>query len=289
METINYKQIRELFLAKRPRDSHKGDFGHVLIAAGSKGMAGAAILCARGALRAGAGLVTVSIHEDLYPIIQTAVPEAMCIGRSIETDITEAALKKYNAIALGPGLGASAKAFELVSWLLQKYTGHFVLDADALNIIAHVTQSNKNWTSDFPKIPPQSIATPHPGEAARLLGVDKDTINKNRLAALAALKEKLGCTICLKGYGTLVTPEYVNPNGNPGMATGGSGDVLTGVIASLLAQGLETEEAARAGVYIHGLAGDMAAQQYGEHGLTAGDIAEHIAYAIKKISNEPRL
>lgn len=289
METINYKQIRELFLAKRPRDSHKGDFGHVLVAAGSKGMAGAAILCARGALRAGAGLVTVSIHEELFPIIQTAVPEAMCIGRNIETDISEASLKKYSVIALGPGIGASAKAFELVSWLLKRFTGNFVLDADALNIIAHVTQSNKSWTTDFPKVPPNSVATPHPGEAARLLGVDKDAINENRPAALAALKAKLGCTICLKGYGTLVTPECVNPNGNPGMATGGSGDVLTGVIASLMAQGMKTEAAARAGVYIHGLAGDMAAQKYGEHGLTAGDIAEHVAYAIKKLSSEPTL
>lgn len=250
-------------------------------------MAGAAILCARGALRAGAGRVTVSIQDDLFPIIQTAVPEAMCIGRGLETDITEAALEKYDAIALGPGIGTTVKAFELVSWLLKKYHGRFVLDADALNIIAHVNGPNKNWTANFPAIPAQSIATPHPGEAARLLGVNNQTVVNDRPTALAGLQDTLGCTICLKGYGTLVSPEYINTTGNPGMATAGSGDVLTGVLGALLAQGMETETAARAGVYIHGLAGDLAAQKIGEHGLTATDISEHIAYAIKKLSHDP--
>ena len=252
-------------------------------------MAGAAILCARGALRAGAGLVTVSVPEELFPIVQTAVPEAMCIGRNMETDIPASVLQKYDAIAVGPGIGTTAKAFELVSWLLQKYTGRFVLDADALNVIAHVIQSNKNWTANFPKIPAHCIVTPHPGEAARLLGISSETVNGNRPAALAALHAKLECTICLKGHGTLVTPEYINPTGNPGMATGGAGDVLTGVIGSFLAQGMELGAAACAGVYIHGFAGDLAAQKYGERGLTAGDISEHIAYTIKKISSEPTL
>ena len=276
-------------MAKRPRASHKGDYGHVLIVAGSKGMAGAAVLNARGALRAGAGLVTVSIAEELFPIIQIAVPEAMCAGRDPETDLSEEKLKKYSSIALGPGIGTSEKATDLVSQLLKKYTGHIVLDADALNIIARMARSDELSASDFPKIPPHSIATPHPGEAARLLGVSNEDISENRPAALSALNEKLGCTICLKGSGTLVTPEYINTTGNPGMATGGAGDVLTGVIASLVAQGMAPQTAARAGVYIHGLAGDIAVKKFGEYGLTAGDIAEHVAYAINKLSSEPSL
>ncbi|MDR0875765.1 MAG: NAD(P)H-hydrate dehydratase [Clostridiales Family XIII bacterium] len=312
METITYKQIRELFLTRRPRDAHKGDFGHVLVVAGSKGMAGAAVLCARGALRAGAGLVTVSAPDELFAIIQTAVPEAMCIGRSLETDLSESALRRYDAVALGPGIGTTAKSYELVSWLLQKYTGQFVIDADALNIVAVASRSDKQWFAGFPTVPPQSIVTPHPGEAARLLGVSSETVIGNRAGALAALKAQLGCVVCLKGAGTLVSmpvtlsaefkfdsapqnpdPEgpkatdgYINTTGNPGMATGGAGDVLTGVIASLLAQGMPLETAARAGVYIHGLAGDLAASERGEHGLTAGDIAEYVAYAIKKLVNE---
>jgi NAD(P)H-hydrate epimerase len=252
-------------------------------------MAGAAVLCARGALRAGAGLVTVSVPDELFPIVQTAVPEAMCIGRSLETDLSEAALKRYHVIALGPGVGTTAKSYELVSWLLQKYDGRFVIDADALNIIAVASRSDKQWFAGFPKISQQSIATPHPGEAARLLGVSQETIGENRLGALAALKAELGCVICLKGAGTLVSPEFINTTGNPGMATGGAGDVLTGVIASLLAQGMSLETAAQAGVYIHGLAGDLAAREWGEHGLTAGDIAEHIAYAIKKLGDDSTL
>lgn len=276
-------------MTRRPREAHKGDFGHVLIVAGSKGMAGAAVLCARGALRAGAGLVTVSVPDELFSIVQTAVPEAMCIGRGLETDLSEAALKRYHVIALGPGVGTTAKSYELVSWLLQKYDGRFVIDADALNIIAVAGRSDKQWFANFPKIPPQSIATPHPGEAARLLGVSKEAIEGNRIGALAALRAELGCVICLKGAGTLVTPEQINTTGNPGMATGGAGDVLTGVIASFLAQGMELETAARAGVYTHGLAGDLAARERGEHGLTSGDIAEYVAYAIKKLASEPTL
>jgi NAD(P)H-hydrate epimerase len=289
LETITYKQIRELFLTRRPREAHKGDFGHVLVVAGSKGMAGAAVLCARGALRAGAGLVTVSAPDELFPIVQTAVPEALCVGRSLEADLAEAALKRYDAVALGPGIGTTAKSYELVSWLLQKYTGQFVLDADALNIVAVASRSDKQWFANFPGVPPQSIVTPHPGEAGRLLGVSKETVQENRIGALAALRAQLGCVICLKGAGTLVSPEYINTTGNPGMATGGAGDVLTGVIASFLAQGMELGTAARAGVYVHGLAGDLAARERGEHGLLAGDIAEQIAYAIKKLANEPTL
>jgi NAD(P)H-hydrate epimerase len=289
LETITYKQIRELFLTRRQKDAHKGDFGHVLVVAGNKGMAGAAVLCARGALRAGAGLVTVSVPEELFPILQTAVPEAMCIGRGLEPDLAETALSRYDVIALGPGIGTTAKSYELVSWLLQKYTGPFVLDADALNIVAVAGRSDKQWFANFPNVPSQSIVTPHPGEAARLLGVSKNVVTEDRAAALAALEAQLGCVVCLKGAGTLVSPQYINTTGNPGMATGGAGDVLTGVIASFLAQGMELGTAAKAGVYVHGLAGDLAAQRLGEHGLLAGDIADHIAYAIKKLGDDPTL
>ncbi|MDR1796581.1 MAG: NAD(P)H-hydrate dehydratase [Clostridiales Family XIII bacterium] len=285
---ITAKEVKALLGAHRRRsDAHKGDFGRVLIVAGSPGMAGAAVLCARAALRAGSGLVTVSIDEALWPIVQTAVPEAMCTGRGSGLD-----LAAYDAAAVGPGLGTGEAARALVARVLATCGGKpLVLDADALNILA---------ASDEVPLPGAgAVLTPHPGEAARLLagagGPDGPwrtaaDVQKDRLGALAALQGKYGAaTVVLKGAGTLVASEAsgtaapearVNTTGNPGMATGGSGDVLTGVIASLLGQGFAPGEAAAAGVYLHGLAGDLAAAELGEAGVTAGDIALYIAYAM---------
>ena len=275
---ITYEEIRGLFSSGRQRDASKGDFGRVLVIAGSRGMAGAAILCARGALRSGAGLVTFYVPNELVPIVQSAVPEATCLMEKL----TPENLAVYDAIAMGPGLGKSFETWELVSYVLENYGGKFVLDADALNIIAG---TNIN-------LDPDTIITPHPGEAARLLGTTVDVVQARREASAAFLSEKFGCVAVLKGAGTLIAITdpglelYVNNTGNPGMATGGSGDVLTGVIASFAAQGMPPLTAACAAVYIHGLAGDLSAEFYGETGLIAGDLPVAIANAIKQLSEE---
>jgi len=290
MIEITYKQISELFLRPRTREANKGDFGRVLVIAGSKGMAGAAILCAKGALRAGAGLVTVSLPNELFPIVQTAVPEAICAkrpggstydgGDTLNTVMSPERLSAYDAIVMGPGLGASYDTWEIVMHVLENYGGKLVLDADALNVLV-----GANVTLDT-----DTVITPHPGEAARLLGVDAYTIQSRREASAAVLAEKYGCIVALKGSGTIIASTnpglkvYINNTGNPGMATGGAGDVLAGVIAAFLGQGMDTQTAACAGVYIHGFAGDLMVKEYGEAGLIAGDLPLGVARTLKYIA-----
>jgi len=284
METISKKTIKNL-LKKRRADSHKGTYGKVLIVAGSEGMAGAAVLTARGALRAGSGLVKVSIDKNLFPIIQTSVTEAMCIDRNLDKGI----LNEYDSVVVGPGLGVSVDAVETVKTVIGNYSGNLVLDADALNIVV----SEK---LDLKKAKGHLVITPHPGEAARLADTNNEDINKNREHAVSYLSELTNAVSVLKGYETLIClPRveksgkfslYKNPNGNPGMATGGSGDVLSGIIASFLGQGINPADATIAGVFVHGLAGDLAADDLGEYGVTAGDIAMHTSYAIKNIQNK---
>ena len=259
----------------RKREAHKGDFGKVLIYAGSPGMAGAAILAGRAALRAGAGLVRFllpSSDSPLYPILQTAVPEATCVFENRISDYSE-----YSAIAAGPGLGKSPITRGILKNLLLLSESVIVLDADALNML-----SEDEELAFFVKSSPPVIITPHVGEAKRLLN-SREPINTEdeRLAAAKTLAEKYSCTAVLKGAGTIVCGEetYINTTGNPGMATGGSGDVLTGLIAGLAAQGYAPEEAARLGVFLHGKAGDLAAQAKGEMGLISSDIAEYIPNA----------
>jgi len=277
---ITFKQIRELYLKPRTRNANKGDFGRVLIVAGSTGMTGAAILCAKGALRAGAGLVTVSVPTELFPIIQIAVPEAICVPRNLSSDF----LAKYDSIVIGPGLGDSYDTWDVVMHILENYGGKLVLDADALNVLA-----GTKITFDT-----DTIITPHPGEAARMLGTTAEIIQSRRDASAAVLAEKFGCTVVLKGNGTIVAATnpslslYVNTTGNPGMATGGSGDVLSGVIAAFLGQGMTAQTAACAGVYIHGFAGDLMAKEYGETSLVAGDLPLGVARTIKYIEADRR-
>lgn len=274
---ITYNEIRELFSAKRRRDAQKGDFGRVLVVAGSVGMAGAAILCAKGALRAGAGLVTISVPDRLLPVMQAAVPDATCIPRSFTPEL----LDIFDSIVVGPGLGVTEEAKSTVFSVLENYGGKVVLDADALNILSASAVS----------LDTDTIITPHPGEAGRLLGTTTAVVQKRREAAAAYLAEKFECVAVLKGAGTLVSitkPNmriYVNPTGNPGMAVGGSGDVLAGVIATFAAQGMTTLTAARAGVFVHGLAGDIRAAEVGETGLIANDLPLAVAYALKQLSS----
>ncbi len=270
------------FIKKRDRDLHKGNCGKVLILAGSKGMAGAAVLCARAALRAGAGLVRVSVPEELFPILQIGVPEATCITRERLFED----LMQYSAIAIGPGLGDDLQNGNLIKKILYTTDKPVVIDADGLNLLRDDLSAMKNARAKL-------IITPHPGEAARLLDRKTAEINQDRLGSAKGLAAITGAVTVLKGAGSVVaTPEgktYINTTGNPGMATGGSGDVLTGVIAALAGQGLDPEAATVAGVFLHGRAGDLASDRMGEYGLIARDIADMVALAIKSIlvSQEP--
>ncbi|MDF2654035.1 MAG: NAD(P)H-hydrate dehydratase [Bacillota bacterium] len=270
------KSYVNTLIKKRDRDIHKGDCGKILIYAGSKGMAGAAVLCARAALRTGAGLVRVSVPEELFPILQIGIPEATCLSR--ERLLED--LMQYTAIVIGPGLGVDAKDGVLIKKILRATDKPVVLDADGLNLLKGELDVMKEARA-------QLILTPHPGEAARLLERKTAEINGDRLKSAMELASRTGSITVLKGAGSVVaTPEgktYINTTGNPGMATGGSGDVLSGIIAALAGQGLNRESAAAAGVYLHGLAGDLAADQMGEYGLIATDIADMAALAIKSI------
>lgn len=265
----------------RNRFSHKGNFGHALIIAGSYGKMGAAVMASRACLRSGAGLVTSHVPKCGYDIMQTALPEAMVMTDFNSSFITkiEDELAKYDAIGIGPGIGTASetkmmlrKAFELVKKPL-------VLDADALNIIS----AQKDLLR---KIPQGSVLTPHPKEFERLFGETDDDFERMVLA-LAKAKE-LNCVILLKGHHTMIArPDglaYFNSTGNAGMATGGSGDVLTGIITGLLAQGYSSVDASILGAYIHGLAGDIAAAQLSQEALIAGDIIDQIPAAFLHVS-----
>ncbi len=280
-DSIITKEFVQTIIGKRHKEIHKGDCGRVLIVAGSVGMAGAAVLAARSALRCGSGLVQVAIPKELFPIVQVGVPEATCLER----DFAKIDLGLYDSVAVGPGLGESKESIEVVKYLLENYDGPMVMDADALNVVAH------NEFFDLLRNRTNVVITPHLGEAKRLVGEFC-----NREETLQALRDKIGAITVLKGHATLVATgddkTYINTTGNPGMATAGSGDVLTGIIASLMGQRsmidaeggrISADFATLCGVFIHGLAGDLAAKDLGEYGLVAGDIAYYTAMALKEI------
>ncbi len=273
----------------RMPDSHKGTYGRVLVLAGSAGMPGAASLAALAALRTGSGLVTVALPASISLAVAATVPEATQILLPNEADLSlqekdrlVAALgadfeRRYDAAAIGPGLGTSARARALVEAVLRRFAGPVVADADALNILAASPDLAGPARAD-------RIFTPHPGELERLTG-EKPKGDAERLAAAARLAARFGCVAVLKGHRTVIVEgdRYaVNETGNPGMATGGSGDVLTGVIASLLGQGFAAFDAARLGAHLHGSAGDLAAAALGEASVIAGDIIDSLPEAIRK-------
>lgn len=272
-------------LPLRAADSHKGSFGTVLLAAGSAGMLGAAILAARGALRGGAGLVRAWLPEPLGPPFMAVVPAATTLRRDLDS---RAALVGCHAVVVGPGLGSNAAG--LVQDLLQVAEMPLVLDADALNSLAPLggarsSPSLQQGPVDRGVGRPPRVITPHPGEAARLLGCTNGDVQKAREDAALELFERSGCITVLKGHGTLVTDGtrmFTNPSGNPGMATGGSGDVLAGLLGALLAQGMEPFEAAVLAVHAHGLAGDLVAETLGHAGLTAEDLPLAIAKVLAR-------
>ncbi len=265
-------------LIERNPDSYKGNYGKVLIIAGSRGMAGAAVLCARGALRSGCGLVHIGVPSELLPIVQTAVIEATCMPKE---DILFN-LVKFDAIAFGPGLGTNEEDFLLLKEILCKYNKTIVIDADGLNML-----SEGNRLELLKNSGAKIIITPHMGEATRLLSHHEKSINLMSREEIARELHKLtNGIVVLKGHHTIVFDGkeiLINKNGNSGMSTGGTGDVLTGIITSFCGQGYEPQMAAKIGVYVHGMAGDLAKEELGEHGLIAGDLCYYTAKALQRM------
>ena len=266
-------------LPRRGKHTHKGNFGRALLVAGSEGMAGASVLSARAALRSGVGLLTMAIPRCNNDILQCAVPEAMTIPSSGDKYIASMPqTDKYTAIAVGPGLGTNPETESALLQLIENCKVPMVVDADALNILSR----NKEYLS---RLPQGSIITPHIGEFTRLVGECSGSFERLQRAQQLARD----CNICvvLKGaYTAVVAPCgdcFFNTTGNAGMATGGSGDVLTGVLLALLAQGVPSVDAARLGVYIHGAAGDFAAENVGETSLVASDIVDALPACWNKL------
>lgn len=279
-EYLSHQQVAPL-LKPRYKFNHKGDFGKALIMGGSVGKMGAAILSARACLRAGIGLLSVQVPACGYQIIQTAVPEAMVVNETSDGYLcTIPDLALFDAIGIGPGLGQHPETVALVSNLLENSTKPLVLDADALNILSIHSEL-------IQILPAKSILTPHFKEFERLTGFKGNGFDRIKTLQDFAFRNKV--IVVLKGAHTAIaTPEgsvYFNSTGNPGMATGGSGDVLTGIITALLAQHYTPENAAILGVYLHGLAGDLAARKHGVYGLIPSDIVEALPKAFTELAN----
>lgn len=275
---VERRNVRPLINKRRPFTG-KRDYGSAMLFCGSIGMMGAGVLCARATLRAGAGLATLHGPKKGALIVQTAVPEAMYEPDRNDNFITDMRLHHdHQAVAVGPGIGISESTVDALENLLKTCRSPLVLDADALNCISR-------RPSLLTLLPAKTIITPHIGEFDRLFGEQRNS--EERLKMAIEMARQYNIIIVLKGHYTMtVRPRgsvYINPTGNPGMATAGAGDVLTGVIAGFLAQGYSPEHAALIGVYIHGLAGDMAAAENGEFGLVAGDIADNVGKAINNV------
>ena len=275
---VERQDVREM-IPHRSRFAHKGTYGHALLIAGSYGKMGAAVLASKACLRAGAGLLTTHIPHLGFQVLQTAVPEAMASideHDSIFTGIPD--LSPYTAIGSGPGIGMKCNTRKALNELIIRVKVPFILDADALNILSE----NKDWLK---KLPENSILTPHPGEFRRLAGESSNSWEQLKKQQEMAREYRL--IVVLKGaYTSVALPDgrlYFNSTGNPGMATAGSGDSLTGIILGLLAQGMLPEHAAIAGVFLHGLAGDLATKENSEYALIAGDITEFLGKAFLEL------
>lgn len=267
--------IDKISIKKRKKFSHKGDYGRALLIAGSLGKMGACVLSARAALRSGAGLLTVHVPKCGYSIIQTSVPEAMATVDVNEDHFSDAGdASNYDVIGIGPGLGVTSQTVSGLRKVLQQHK-HMVIDADALNILAGSREL-------MHLVPAGSILTPHPGEFKRLVGEWKNDFERLDLQRNFAAQTK--STVILKGAHTSIADPngnvYFNSTGNPGMAKGGSGDVLTGVLTGLLSQDYTATEAAIIGVFAHGLAGDFAASKMGENSMLAGDIVDFLGQTL---------
>lgn len=264
------------YLPLRKADAHKGDFGHVLVIGGDKGYGGAVIMAAEAAARTGAGLVSVATRPEHVGAILTRCPEIM--ARGVESGLElETLIGRPTVIVIGPGLGRSPWSEQMLQQALNSGLP-LVMDADALNILAEGRL--------LPDLKPRAdwLFTPHPGEAARLLGMDTHTVNADRFASLTSIQQKFGGAVILKGAGSLVLGESgitgVVTAGNPGMATGGMGDVLSGILGALIAQGLSVEEAAQLGATLHASAADLAVEKVGQRGLLATDIIPYVSQLL---------
>ncbi len=288
--------LLKLFLRPRRNDANKGDFGHVLVLAGSRGMTGAARLCAAAALRSGAGLVTLGVPQSEYAVVaRDARWEVMTKPFPSAAQGTFSARafgpisdfirdRKVTSLVLGPGLGVNPQTVRLVKKIIGSFSIPIVLDADGLNVLAAA-----GWPEN---ISSPLIMTPHPGELARLLNTNAGVIQRNRIGASVGLSRACGIVCVLKGQRTVITDGrrvFINPTGNPGMATGGTGDVLSGIVAALIAQtsgmtvGERMFQAALAGVYVHGSAGDLAARRRTRLSMAAGDIIDFLPQAFRRI------
>jgi NAD(P)H-hydrate epimerase len=289
VELLTPEQLRNL-IEPRAADSHKGDFGHVTIVAGSRGKAGAAYLSGMGALRSGAGLVTIATPASVLPIVASMAPEYMtdALAESNDGMIAVKAVDKllslsHDVIACGPGIGRGSGVGEFVRTLLDRATVPLVLDADAITVLADdpgrlVGREERDV-----------IITPHPGEMARLIGSSVEDVQANRIEVAADFAATHRIYVVLKGHRTVIaTPDghvFINPTGNAGMATGGTGDVLTGMIAAWLAQLLDAEAACRLAVFLHGAAGDMAEADEGQVAMIASDLIAHLGDALTRLTN----
>lgn len=302
VELLESRAIAEL-LPPRPAESHKGTYGHLLVVAGSRDMAGAAVLAARGGLRGGAGLVTVAVPASLQRQVAAALPEALTFGLpetaqgTLGVEAAEAVvqlLATRQALAIGPGLGTAPETEAFFHALLGQAEARqhpWVIDADGLNLLARRPQGLDELGRLSEGLP--WVLTPHPGEMARLLGRSTAQVQEDRPAAVREAAARFGVAVVLKGARSLVARPSgqwaINPTGNPGMATGGMGDVLTGLVGALLAQGLGPWQAACAGVYLHGLAGDLRAAGRGGAGLLAGEVADALPAARRQVTKEAGL
>ncbi len=274
-------------LGPRAPDSNKGDYGRALLIGGSQGMAGAVALAGMACLRSGAGLVTLATAAPAQATVASFEASAMTLALPADAhgritnnarDAIVSAANGATVLAVGPGIGRSDELIELVSWLYQNISQPMVVDADALWALAQNAGA-------LAKPPAQRVLTPHPGEFARLLGVEKIDAQKREPLA-RDFAQRTGVVLVLKGHRTVITDGthvYLNETGNAGMATGGTGDVLTGIITALLCQRLSTLDAARLGVYVHGLAGDLAAADLGQTAMISSDLVRYLPHAWKQM------
>ena len=277
---MNLSRIRKL-LPKRRSDTHKGDYGKILLLGGSRGYTGAAYLAAMAALRTGAGLVYLGVPESIYDIeaaklnepVVFPLPDQDGMYSTDASDIIENKLDSMDAVLIGPGMGQSEGTLKMVKTVLEKYAGPVILDADGINVLCQHKDILRGRTSP-------TILTPHYGEYCRIGGDG----NLSRLDGAAKLAKETGCIVVLKGHNTVVSDgdcAYVNDTGNPGMAVGGSGDVLAGAIVSLLGQGVKPFDAAAAGVWLHGKAGDICARKIGQYGMLPSDMIMTLPRLLK--------
>ncbi len=293
------------WIPPRPTYSHKGSYGRVFVLAGSTGMTGAAILASQAALRTGAGLVTLGVPKSLNPIVESKLSEVMTtplpetaagsLALSAKPQILEFIERTASVLAVGPGLSQHPETVNLIQSLVSETDCPTVIDADGLNALAsgridgHPSRFKVN--SLLASLPPQTVLTPHPGEMARLTGLSVPAIEQARIGVAQEFSQEHGVTLILKGVPTVTALDtgevWINSTGNPGMATGGMGDVLSGLIAGLMAQGASLSEASILGAYLHGLAGDISAEKTGVHGLIAGDVLEAIPEAIERSRTKP--